>query len=147
MTNYTLERLIMLSILTKELKNFIIESNKEKDIEIELNNEIKKTSIVKDLKKKNKINDEFINKLENLTLEQLIILKLELVSQKYNIVIPNWFISKLEYIIKFILVKYSISKFNTIEEILIYLNINTLENFDTVLKELNYLNLGDLNDT
>ena len=129
----------MLDLLIKELKRFIIESDNKLDIEEELNNNIYKISIEKELKRKYKITDDFISKLEELSIEHIILLKLELLSNKHNIIIPMWFISKLDNIVKFILVKYALSKFNNISDILVYLKLNKEIDLIKIVNSLNFL--------
>jgi hypothetical protein len=130
------------NLIIKELNKFIINNSKEDNKESILNNlnkHIYNISIKKELIKNKNINTEFINKLEELTIEQIILLKLELISNKYNIIIPIWFINKLDYIIQFIVIKYSLSKFNNIKEVLIYLGINNEIIFNKILDNLNYI--------
>lgn len=132
----------MINLLIQELKKFIIESKGLVNVEEELNKNIYKISIEKDLKKRFNITNEVMNKINELSIEQLILLKLESTSNKNNIVIPSWIIEKLDNIIKFILVKYALSKFNTLTDVLIYLKLNSEKDLINVVNNLNYLDLG-----
>lgn len=132
----------MINLLIQELKKFIIESKGLVNVEEELNKNIYKISIEKNLKKRFNITNEVMNKINELSIEQLILLKLETASNKNNIVIPSWIIEKLDNIIKFILVKYALSKFNTITDVLVYLKLNSEKDLINIVNNLNYLDLG-----
>ena len=94
---------------------------------------VKSYNIKKELLKKNKINEEFCSQLHNLTLEDIIALKLELVSESVNGKFYGFPIRKfIDNIVNESLIKYSLSVANSYKEAGLILGISKSQLFKYV---------------
>ncbi len=117
-----------MSVLQEEIK-FYLNNILEKNVisEEEINKYIRKSSIIDELKLRKKVNDDFIKMLNRLTLEEILLLKLETISNKTKTVMPMKMFGIVKEIVGFVVVKYAISSFNTIDEVLVYLGVSKAE--------------------
>jgi len=91
--------------------------------EEELIKNVKSFSVIDEMKVKHKISDEFLKTLHRMTLEEVILLKLEYSSQRTKTVIPLKMFQVIRRAMEFVVVKYALSCHGTIDEVCAYLGI------------------------
>ena len=95
--------------------------------EEEIEQSVKEYSVIDELRVKKKVTDEFLRILHKLTLEELILLKLEYTSQKTKTIVPLKMFRIVQSAMEFVVVKYALSCFGTMDEVLSYLGMKKKE--------------------
>ncbi len=129
--------------LLKDEIRFYLNNILEKNIisEEEIEKFVRKSSIVDELKIRKKVNDDFIKALNKLTIEEILLLKLDSISQKTKTVMPMKMFGIIKEIMGFVIVKYAISSFNTVDEVLVYLGVSKAE-FEKIKENIIKIQVG-----
>lgn len=129
--------------LLKDEIRFYLNNILEKNIisEEEIEKFVRKSSIVDELKIRKKVNDDFIKALNKLTIEEILLLKLDSISQKTKTVMPMKMFGIIKEIMGFVIVKYAISSFNTVDEVLVYLGVSKAE-FEKIKESIIKIQVG-----
>lgn len=129
--------------LLKDEIRFYLNNILEKNIisEEEIEKFIRKSSIVDELKIRKKVNNDFIKALNKLTIEEILLLKLDSISQKTKTVMPMKMFGIIKEIMGFVIVKYAISSFNTVDEVLVYLGVSKAE-FEKIKENIIKIQVG-----
>ncbi len=95
--------------------------------EDELAENIKRFSVIDELRVKKKVTDDFLNTLHKLTLEELVLLKLEYTALRTKTTIPLKMFRVVQSALEFVIVKYALSCHATLDEVCSYLGIRPQE--------------------
>lgn len=95
--------------------------------EEELEQNIKKFSVIEELRVKKKVTDDFLKTMHKLTLEELILLKLEYSTQRTKTVVPMKMFRLVQRAMEFVVVKYALSCHATLDEVCSYLGLRRQE--------------------
>ncbi len=95
--------------------------------EEELEQDIREFSIIDEMRVKCKVTDDFLKVMHRMTLEELILLKLEYSSRRTKTIIPLKMFRVIQQAMEFIIVKYALSRYATLDEVCAYLGIKPKE--------------------
>ncbi|MCX8008655.1 MAG: hypothetical protein N3A54_03035 [Patescibacteria group bacterium] len=126
----------LIKILISELQKKNIFAVNDEDLYKKLDTFSKNFSFLHMMQKKYpEIDDKFLNTIDKLSIEQLLILKFQNASQRIGgDILPKWFFEKLHEILQYIIVKYYLSTLGSFSKTLQYLEIDK-KDFEKILGE------------
>ena len=93
----------------------------------ELEKNIKSFSAIDEARVKYKVTDEFLKIIHRMTLEELVLLKLEYTARRTKTIVPLKMFRIVQRAMEFVVVKYALSCHGTLDEVCAYLGLKQKE--------------------
>lgn len=114
--------------LQEEIRTYLVKIlGKPALTQEELERDIKSFSAIDEARVKYKVTDEFLKILHRMTLEELVLLKLEYTARRTKTMVPLKMFRIVQRAMEFVIVKYALSCHGTLDEVCAYLGLKQKE--------------------
>lgn len=114
--------------LQEEIRTYLVKILGKPALTLEeLEKDVKTFSAIDEARVKYKVNDEFLKIMHRMTLEELVLLKLEYSAKRTKTIVPLKMFRIVQRAMEFVIVKYALSCHGTLDEVCAYLGLKQKE--------------------